>query len=376
MTRYCERCERLTPNGNLWCPEKDCPAEAGYPILDYGDFLGDLKITRLARAWRTAALYEALRGETPVLVKVAHPGSDCADRLRRETHAFASIAPKDAKRKRGFIDGFFPKPPRPATLVPLAPYPVPSKNPYGEITFRGESKVYAVYQHITGKLLSDVLLENPQLWHYEVAWIITTIADALHPLVAKNKTHLGLHPDMILLDVDADGHWRPVVLDLGFLVEGEELRSIYDWPRLCEPAYTAPDLLVPQVRAAGLVHDVYSLGLMIYEMLAGRPGFEPKLLPDERLRRIVTSLRTTLAVDRPELEAAGVLKVVDKAIGATNRYASVGELGQALKGIYGAPPPEKRPFPRRFYVVLITLALILLIVACVAGYMLLQTVGR
>ncbi len=62
LARYCERCKRLTMDGNLWCQDKDCPAEQGYPVLGYGDYLGDLKVTKLITVWRTAVLYEAQRG--------------------------------------------------------------------------------------------------------------------------------------------------------------------------------------------------------------------------------------------------------------------------------------------------------------------------
>ncbi len=59
IARYCERCKRLTMDGNLWCQDRDCPAEQGYPVFAYGDYLGDLKITKLVTVWRTGALYES-----------------------------------------------------------------------------------------------------------------------------------------------------------------------------------------------------------------------------------------------------------------------------------------------------------------------------
>jgi hypothetical protein len=65
MERYCERCERVTVDGHLWCQDPECPAEEGYALLGYGDYLGDLKVTKLvgcgarlrcmrpsARAWK------------------------------------------------------------------------------------------------------------------------------------------------------------------------------------------------------------------------------------------------------------------------------------------------------------------------------------
>src|ERR1700716_215141 len=91
MNRFCERCQRITVDGNLWCPEVDCPAEEGAMVLAYGDYLGDLKITKVLRVWRTAALYEARRGEQVVLVKMAHENEDSEERLKREAMVLESV---------------------------------------------------------------------------------------------------------------------------------------------------------------------------------------------------------------------------------------------------------------------------------------------
>ncbi len=370
MNRFCERCERTTHDGNLWCPEPDCPAEAGYALFGYGDFLGDLKIIKLVRAWRTAALYEAQRGKTPVLVKVAHRGEETEERLSREAHAFKSLMPRPSPIG-AFLASFRPSP-RPILLRPLSPYPTPATRPFGQISFRGEVKVFSVFQYVKGKLLSDVLLENPQLWHSEAAWLIATIAEAMRPLVAQKKCHLSLTPDVILVEVDAKGHLRPTLLDLGFLLEGNEMESMADWPRLCEPAYTAPELLADgrgqRVKSVNPTADVYSLGLIFYEMLAGRPGFEPKLRRDDRVRELVAKGAGSLPVERPELEQLGVIKIVDRAIARNNRFNTVTELGEALTAIYSTPPKERRPRPRRFYVVIISLMVLFLTVAGVVAY--------
>ncbi|MGD8552522.1 MAG: hypothetical protein PVG02_02590, partial [Anaerolineales bacterium] len=63
MLQYCERCEREAVHGNLWCQDPDCPAENAYALMGYGEFLGDIKVDRLIRVWRTAALYEAYRND-------------------------------------------------------------------------------------------------------------------------------------------------------------------------------------------------------------------------------------------------------------------------------------------------------------------------
>lgn len=367
MNRFCERCERITQDGNLWCQDKDCPAEEGFPVLTYGDYLGDLKITKLVRVWRTAALYEAERGAEPVWVKVAHAGEDCEERLKREALALEALAPRTLP-----FQSYFPQP-RSVLPVPLSPYPTPSKRPFGEISFRGETKVFSVFKINKGKILSDLLLENPQLWHYEAAWIIITLAEALRPLAAKNKCHLSLTPEVVLVDVDPDRHYRPMLLDLGFIIEGNEIEGFGDFPKLCEPAYTAPELLAgKRLKTVTPAADAYSLGMMLYEMLAGKPGWEPKLYRDEKVREGVVQNRTPLAVGRPELQQAGVVKIVERAIAPAGRFNHIIELSDALAKIYSAPPPEKRPVPQRTYVLASLIGLIFLIAVGVAGFFLVR----
>ncbi|MBM4423807.1 MAG: hypothetical protein FJ030_10490 [Chloroflexi bacterium] len=375
MNRFCERCERVTNDGNLWCERVDCPAEEGFPVLVYGEYLGDLKVLKLLRVWRTAALYEAQRGKETVLLKVAHKGDDCEERLKREAIALDSLADKPFGPV-AFIRSFVPTP-RPMLPAPLPPYPVPSKRPYGEISFRGETKFYSVFQHAQGKFLSDLMLENPQIWHYQAAWIITAVADSLRPLVAQNKSHLCLSPDMILVDTDSEGHLRPLLLDLGFIVGDNEIESIYNWAKLCEPAYTAPELLnAKRPKSVNTSADVFSLGAILFEMLAGKAAFESKLQRDDQIREIVTQHRGSLPVERPELEHAGVVKIVEQAIAPSGRYRNVTELANALAAVYSRPPAEKRPVPRRLYVLIVIFGIVLLAVLGIGAYILIQVLLR
>jgi serine/threonine protein kinase len=323
--------------------------------------------------WRTAALYEAERRDGTVLLKVAHKGDDCEERLQRETVALASLTDRPMG-PTAFFKSFFPRL-RPALPEILPPYPVASQRPYGEITFRGETRVYSVLQHAQGKFLSDLLLENPQIWHYHAAWIIITVADMLRPLAANSQCHLCLTPDVVLVDTDAQGYLRPLLLDLGLIISGSEMQSLYDWPKLCEPAYTAPELLAGRrVNATSPAADVYSLGMVFYQMLAGKPGFESILRRDGQLREAVTKYRGSLLVGRPELEQAGVVKIVERALApnAGDRYNSVIEFADALTAIYSVAPAEKRPVPRRLYALVGCLLFALLAVLAIGAFVLAQ----
>jgi serine/threonine protein kinase len=353
----------------------DCPAEERFPVLVYGDFLGDLKITKLMRVWRTAALYEAQRGEQKVMVKIAHESEDCEERLKREAVAFQSFQRKGCS-PLGWLRSFFPTE-RPLVPELLPPYPVAAKRPYGEISFRGETKFYSVFKPAEGKFLSDLMLENPQVWHYEAAWIAIALSEALRPLAAQNRCHLCLTPDMVLVDVDQEGHPRPMLLDLGLIVAGEEIQSIYDWPRLVEPAYTAPELLDrSRVKTVTPAADTYALGMLYFEMLAGKPAFEYKLRRDDQIRAAVTQYRGSLPVGRPELEYAGVVKAVDRAVATTSRYNNVVELGSALAAIYGVPPREKRPWPLRGSLGIPAFILSMIVVIAIIAYFLVPLLPR
>ena len=372
--RFCERCERVTYDGNLWCQDPECPAEEGYELLEYGDHFADLKVTKLVRVWRTAALYEAERGTEPVLLKVAHPTDACIERLRREAEALQALSP-ERSGLGAVIRSFLPTA-RPKYVVPLAPFPGRLKRPYGELTFRGEPRVFSVYRYVRGKILSDVLLESPQVWHTQAAWVISAIARALRPLIRSNKSHLNLIPDIIMVETDKQGIMRPMLLDLGFIADGSQNGDQPNWLKLCEPAYTAPELLTDSGRALPtLASDVYSLGMIFYEMLAGRPGYEGKMRRDGQLRDDVLQKRQALSLGRPELEASGVADIVDRAVSPTNRFANALEFAGALTKIYSTPPAERRKIPRRLIVLLALAGVILLAVGLFAGLTLLQVLS-
>jgi hypothetical protein len=386
LHRFCERCERVTQDGHLWCQDRDCPAEEGWPVFNYGDYLSDLKITRLISIWRTAALYEAERGgeknRQTVWVKVAHATPECADRLRREAaflrDRIKSIAPAQKKGLAKLINSFRPAPPRAIWLQHMPASPQNPDSVFGETTVKGVTRVFCVYAQAKGVTLREAMLENPQVWHYEAGWTSIVIAEALRPLAGAKLTHLNLSPRVVAVETDDQGHWRPTLLDLGWMLDSAHVPNGNGLATLLsrsEPAYTAPEARVD--KAGGGVSpaaDAYSFGMMHFEMLAGRPGVVQQWRRDELVvKDVIDSARReqTLPIDqdkfRPELSRAGVVTIIEKAISARERFASVLDIQKGLLGIYGEPPPEKRAVPIRLYILLgiIGLALIGVLVAAV-----------
>jgi hypothetical protein len=107
-------------------------------------------------------------------------------------------------------------------------------------------------------------------------------------------------------------------------------------------------------------------------MLAGKTAFDSKLVRDDLIRVAVTQHRGSLPVGRPELEHAGVVKIVEQSLAAQGRFNSVTDLGKALVGIYSRPPVEKRPLPTRTYVIGALLAIVALIILGIGAFLLIQ----
>ena len=145
MKRVCTVCQRVSVDGNLWCQEPDCPAGNMPLIFDYGEWLGDIKVVRLLRVLRTAAIYEAERGKEQVLLKVAHPG--CQDQLRREARVLLELA---AQQQHPMLP----------VLLPAYQQMDIKQRPYGKTMFRDEAKYYEVFAHVQGEFLRDMLLRT------------------------------------------------------------------------------------------------------------------------------------------------------------------------------------------------------------------------
>lgn len=358
MKRYCPKCGRISEDGNRWCPEVVCPAEEGPALLDYGDYLGDVKVVKLLRVLRASAVYEGVRGKDKVLLKVAHTGDEYAERLKREAKILAALRPPTLPPLlRAFM-----RETRPALPVLLPPHEH-SPHPYGEITFRGERKCYVAYRYVKGVFLADLLIENPQPWHEYAAWLVLDVAETLRPLVGK-ASHLCLSPDMILVDTDAKGYYRPVPLDLGLVLgklEKEEGQNL--WLQFSNPAYTAPELITleKKVIAINPAADVYSLGMILREMLVGQPAFVSKLARDHEVQEAVRRYRGVLSLNRPELPKE-VSIIVEKSVALSpdERYTDLNQLASALRKVFGRVPKEVFPRPAGQWVLIIISLLLLL----------------
>lgn len=129
---------------------------------------------------------------------------------------------------------------------------------------------YVVSPKLDGTSLAQILTERGQLDVPLALWIARQTADGLAALFdACGMIHADVKPANIF--VSPLGH--ATLLDFGFAQSPHEASHWATRPLAGTLAYIAPEM-VTSAMAADPRADVYSLGVTLYEMLAGRRPFE------------------------------------------------------------------------------------------------------
>lgn len=132
-----------------------------------------------------------------------------------------------------------------------------------------QGQPFFAMQFIGGPSLAKRLEEGP-LEPEAAARLIQQIAQAVAHLHQNNIVHRDLKPSNILLDEEG----CPYVSDFGLVkvVTGESHRTSTG-VIVGTPSYMAPEQASGHAEMVGPLSDVYSLGVILYELLTGRPPF-------------------------------------------------------------------------------------------------------
>ena len=200
---------------------------------------------------------------------------------------------------------------------------------YGE----QEDLAYLVMPHITGGTLRDVLKKRCSLPLNEILPLIEQAAAALDYAHAQGIIHRDLKPGNILLHADG----RVVLADFGLakiLNETNEMNPDALGQISGSTIIGTPEYFSPEQSTGNPVDqrtDVYSLGIVLYQMLCGRVPFSGSTAVAIAVKHTIEVPPSLLALN-PTIPR-GVEAVVMKAIAKKpeNRYASAGELARALR---------------------------------------------
>jgi serine/threonine protein kinase len=166
-----------------------------------------------------------------------------------------------------------------ANLTRLTTLQVPNLVAYQAVIEMGQGYVALVTEYVVGHDLREELAEHRPLSPRRAATVAAGVAQGVAATHAVGIPHLDLKPENILLFADAETQaLRVKVADVGLACLKEGLAgSVTDdtgseIARL--PYYTSPEAC--QGEALDWRTDIYSLGVILYEMLAGRPPFYAK----------------------------------------------------------------------------------------------------
>ncbi len=212
--------------------------------------------------------------------------------------------------------------------------------------------VYVVMPFVEGEVLSDRNNRKGTLAPQEVAKFVSEIAAGLHVAHELKIVHRDLKPENIMIAKAEDGSERAVVMDFGL---AKERRADAELQKLTATGIIlgTPEFMSPeQLRGKPLDPrtDVYSLGLMTYEMLTGKLPFSGRTQQEMMIARL-RSEPVPLRQARPELDFSEALeKVLGKSMqrAPDDRYTTAPEFAAALSQAIGGKPGDSGVLGRLF----------------------------
>ncbi len=213
---------------------------------------------------------------------------------------------------------------------------------------------YIAMEYIAGQRL-DRYAEAARLSVEQRLELMARIADAVHHAHANGLVHRDLKPGNILV-VPGEGKdpGQPKVLDFGIARLGEAdaggtLRTSTG-QLLGTVPYMSPEQLAGQPSAVAARSDIYSLGVMAFELLTGELPHDVRNLPIAEAARVIRDEPPgSLGGQRPELRGdveTLVGKMLEKEPG--RRYASAAEVAEDIRRFLHREPIRARP-PSSWY---------------------------
>jgi len=189
------------------------------------------------------------------------------------------------------------------------------------------SQVYMVMEWIDGRLLRQILNEEKKLPIDRAVRLTVRICEALEHIHANGVVHRDLKPENIM--VDAEDNIR--LIDFGIAANAGSRRLTFaNFSRnMGTPDYISPE----QVRSkrGDARSDIYSLGVMLYEMLTGQVPFSgpnPFAVMNDRLLNAPPPPRTLEPSITPQLQEI-LYRALERE--PKNRYHSAREFAHDLK---------------------------------------------
>jgi serine/threonine-protein kinase len=148
-----------------------------------------------------------------------------------------------------------------------------------------DNLVYFVMSYIKGDNLGQRLQQHGPIAPVEVRRILREVADALSYAHNRNVIHRDIKPDNIIIDEETG---RAMVTDFGIaraLTDSGDSRLTATGMAIGTPAYMSPEQSAGDSAIDGR-SDLYSLGVVGYQMLCGQPPFVANNTPSMLVKHL------------------------------------------------------------------------------------------
>jgi serine/threonine-protein kinase len=189
------------------------------------------------------------------------------------------------------------------------------------------SRIYMVMEWAEGRLLRSILHQEHKLPIERAVQLAVNLCEALDYMHKHGVVHRDLKPENILVDAED----RVKIIDFGIAMKDDARRLTH--VNLAS-AMGTPDYISPeQVKGLRVDHrcDIYSLGVILYEMLTGQvpfAGSNPLLAMNDRVLKDPKPARKL----NPEIGPA-LQEVLDRALerDPRHRYSTASDMAWDLE---------------------------------------------